>query len=297
MIILVIGSEGFIGKSCKKHFTEQGHIVFSCDIFPYEIENYFEINSDAPDFAAVFKKTNPDVCINASGSANVGFSLQHPERDYELNVKNVERILEAMKKYSPACKLINFSSAAVYGNPQLLPVNESAEINPLSIYGKNKYKSEATLLKYNEECGLKTCSMRVFSAYGVGLKKQLFWDIYQKSQIGKIVKLFGTGEESRDFIFIDDLVHSIDCIVQNADFKGEAINVSSGVETKIKDAGELFLSCLGEDFKLKFSGEEKQGDPKNWKADISKLKRMGFIPFVTFEQGIKKYAEWLKELE
>ena len=295
MKILIIGSKGFIGNHCVKYFSKTNQ-VFGCDVVASTEKKYFLIQNPA-DFDKIFSSEKFDLCINASGSADVGFSLKFPEKDYELNVNNVERILEAMKKYSPACKLINFSSAAVYGNPQLLPVSESAEINPLSVYGKNKYKSETILLKYHEEDGLKTCSMRVFSAYGVGLKKQLFWAIYQKSLQGKVVKLFGTGEESRDFIFIDDLVHSIDCIVQKADFCGQAINVSSGVETKIKDAAQLFLSCLGKDFNIEFSGEEKQGDPKNWKADISNLKQMDFTPFVTFEHGIKKYAEWLKGLE
>ena len=297
MKILIIGSEGFIGRNCKKYFSDKNNSVFGADIVKLNAENYFFINSENPDFNSVFAAIVPDVCINASGSADVGFSIKSPEKDFQLNVKNVELILDAVKRSSPQCKIINFSSAAVYGNPKHLPVSEKDEKNPLSPYGWHKLQSEELLSKYSQEHNLYTCSLRVFSAYGVGLKKQLFWDIYKKYLKSKNITLFGTGGESRDFIFIDDLIHAIDIIIQYKKFNGEPINVSSGIETKINDAAGLFLSELGNDFGLNFSGEEKSGDPKNWRADISQLHALGFKPFVTFEQGIKRYAQWLKENE
>lgn len=297
MNILIIGSEGFIGRNCHNYFLAQNHTVYGCDIVGQSRPDYFSVNPQNPDYNLVFSQINPDVCINASGSADVGFSLGNPERDHELNVQNVNFLLEAIRKNCSSCKLINFSSAAVYGNPQSLPITESAKTDPLSPYGKNKLQSELLLKEYYNKYKLSTVSIRVFSAYGTGLKKQLFWDIYQKSLRHKNVTLFGTGEESRDFIFIDDLARAIDCIIQKGTFTGEAINVSSGVETKIRDAAQSLLSLLGSGFSLEFSGEEKKGDPKNWRADISLLKQMGFVPFVTFEEGIKRYAEWLKELK
>jgi dTDP-glucose 4,6-dehydratase/UDP-glucose 4-epimerase len=297
MKILIIGSNGFIGRNCEEYFLEKNHTVYGCDIIDRPILNYFFVIPENPNYDPIFSQVIPDVCINASGSADVGFSLKNPEKDFELNVKNVEKILEAIRKKSPNCKLLNFSSAAVYGNPKSLPVKETAEINPLSPYGRHKLQSELLLKKYYNTYKLSTCSLRVFSAYGIGLKKQLFWDIYQKTLLGKIIRLFGAGNESRDFIFIDDLLSAIDRIIKNGKFSGEAINVSSGIETKIKDAAQIFLSFLGNEFILEFSGEEKAGDPKNWRADITILKQLGFTPFVTFDEGIKKYAEWLKENE
>jgi UDP-glucose 4-epimerase len=297
MKILIIGVEGFIGKSCRSYFSERGHAVCGADIIEKKEQGYFFINPLQADYNCLFNEALPDVCINASGSADVGFSLKNPGKDYELNVMNVERMLDAIKKIRPGCKFLNFSSAAVYGNPRVLPVNESAETNPLSPYGNHKLKSESLLREYHTKHGLMTCSLRVFSAYGIGLKKQLFWDIYRKTFNGKKINLFGTGEESRDFIFSEDLVNAIDTIIQQGTFTGEAINVSSGVETKIKDAAGTFLSFLGKEFCPEFSGEEKAGDPKNWRADISLLKQMGFTPFVTFDVGINRYAEWLKGLK
>ena len=296
MKLLVIGSKGFIGSNCLHYFSKANNDVWGADILEPKSSNYFLIDKKNPAFDSLFSKHSFDVCINASGSADVGFSISNPEKDFELNVKNVELILEAIRKNSPACRFINFSSAAVYGNPVSLPVNESAVAKPLSPYGEHKLKSELLLKEYHNKYGLFTCSMRVFSAYGPGLKKQLFWNLFQKGQAGKKVTLFGTGEESRDFIFIDDLMQAVDVLMQKTQFAGEAVNVSSGVETKIKDAARIFLSSFGSGYSLEFSGEEKVGDPMNWRADISLLKQMGFSPFVTFEEGITRTTQWLKEL-
>lgn len=295
MKILIIGSEGFIGRNCKKYFLERNHLVYGCDVINQSAPNYFFVNPENPNYDPILNQIKPDVCINASGSADVGFSLKYPKKDFELNVKNVELLLEAVRKNSPNCKFLNFSSAAVYGDPKSLPVKETAPTNPLSFYGRHKLQSELLLKEYHDKHKLLTCSMRVFSAYGAGLRKQLFWDIYQKTLLKKKVVLYGTGSESRDFIFIDDLLMAIYLIIQKGKFSGESINVSSGIETKIKDAANIFLSCLGNDFMLEFSGEEKEGDPKNWRADISQLISSGFNPSVTLEEGLKKYAQWLKE--
>ena len=296
MRILIIGSQGFIGRNCENFFLKGKHEVYGCDIVDKSASNYF-ISPKDPNYDEVFKQVKPEVCINASGSADVGFSLKNPEVDYKLNVTNVRLMLDAILKYSPACKFLNFSSAAVYGNPKSLPVRESASVGPLSPYGKNKLESERLLKEYHVRHALPTCSMRVFSAYGTGLKKQFFWDIYQKSLKGRDITLFGTGNESRDFIFIDDLVRAIDCIIKGGKFNGEPMNVSSGVESSIKEVATEFLTALGDSFSIQFTGEEKPGDPKNWKADISLLKACGFTPFTTFKEGIKKYAEWLKDSE
>src|ERR1035437_9335056 len=111
MTILIIGSEGFIGKACRKYFFSKDHVVYRCDIVDRSASDYFFVNAETPNYDFVFSQINPNVCINASGSADVGFSFRNLEKDFELNVKNVERLLESIRKHSPDCKLINFSSA------------------------------------------------------------------------------------------------------------------------------------------------------------------------------------------
>lgn len=295
MKIVIIGSKGFIGSHCTAHYLSKGYEVIGCDIYEVNEPNYKSFESLNNDFSSLFIDNDIDYCINAAGSANVSYSYEFPEKDFELNVSLVINILGAIKTFCPKCKFINFSSAAVYGNPTSLPIKEESELKPLSPYGYHKLLSEKLLNEYHYFFSLRTCSLRVFSAYGPGLKKQLFWDIYKKTLTNNKVNLFGNGDESRDFIYISDLVHAVDCVIEKADFKGETINIASGIETRVDRAAQLLLKYYNKDATLTFNGNQKSGDPKNWRADISVLKSFGFKVTVPIEKGVEHYALWLKK--
>lgn len=297
MKILIIGSNGFIGSHCVDYFTANGFEVFQADVNQSTERNFYKIERQNSDFSAPFKEHQFDVCINASGSAHVGFSFEKPSKDFELNVANVQKLVVAIRDYNPDCKLINFSSAAVYGNPQSLPIIENSSCKPLSPYGFHKLQSELLLTEYHKFFGLNTCSLRVFSAYGPRLKKQLFWDLYQKVLQGGEVSLFGTGKETRDFIYIDDLMQIMDLVIQHSPFKGSIYNVGSQVETTIAEATHFFLNEFSPKKEAIFTGEVKVGDPNNWLADMENLKKYGFKPQFNLTLGLKKYAEWLRELK
>ncbi len=297
MKILIIGSKGFIGSHCIKYFGAEHHQVFGADIIPDKQKNYTFLEKDNTNFEQLFIKNKYDVCINASGSANVAFSFQNPYTDFNLNVANVSKILDAIYKYNKECKFINFSSAAVYGNPQYLPIDENHPLKPISPYGLHKLQSEKLLYEYSKFFGLKTISLRVFSAFGEGLKKQLFWDLYQKSLNKHDIDLFGTGKETRDFIYIKDLVRAIEIIINKADFTGEAVNIANGFEYSIKEVVKSFFELFNPEIKINFTGKNKKGDPINWKSDISKLKALAYKPKYTINDGLKNYVKWLKELK
>lgn len=294
MRLIIIGSKGFIGSHCRAYFESAGHEVICCDVIESDETNYYSISKLNNDFSVLFKDKPVDFCINAAGSANVAYSYQFPEKDFELNVSLVINLLGAVKNFAPTCKFVNFSSAAVYGNPSQLPIKENSELKPLSPYGYHKMLSEKLLTEYHHFFNLKTCSLRVFSAYGPGLKKQLFWDVFQKSLKSNSINLYGTGMESRDFISVSDLVKAVELIMQQADFCGEAINIASGNEIFIRDAVETFNSIHGKQWKIDFSNEQKEGDPINWCADISYLKNLGFEPNPDLNPGLKNYSDWLK---
>lgn len=297
MKILIIGSKGFIGSHCVDYFESKGFEVFQADINELAEANYYKIELQNSDFSLPFKEYQFDVCINASGSAHVGFSFENPSKDFELNVVNVQKILVAIRDYNSDCKFINFSSAAVYGNPQILPINENSSCKPLSPYGFHKLQSELLLTEYHKFFALKTCSLRVFSAFGPRLKKQLFWDLYQKVIQNDTVTLFGTGTETRDFIYINDLLQIIDLVIENSPFQGSIYNVASQVETSIAEAAQVFIKAFSPEKKLAFNNEVKIGDPNNWVADTGILKGYGFKPQYDLSLGIKHYAQWLKENE
>lgn len=297
--VLVIGSKGFIGKYLSKYLIKLNILVYSADVIvDYTAdEKYFLIDSTNANYDEIFEKEQFDICINCSGAADVGKSIENPQRDFQLNTNNVFKILSAIKHWQPNCKFINLSSAAVYGNPTSLPVKENFETKPISPYGYHKLMSEQICKEFNEQFGIKTCSLRIFSAYGEGLKKQLFFDLYKKARKKERIELFGTGNESRDFIYIDDLAQAIFKVAANSDFNGDVINVANGKELYIKDVVKIFYDLFGDKINYSFSGAEHKGYPNNWVADISKLKSIGYKQKYTIEEGLKRYYEWLMKID
>lgn len=295
--ILIIGSKGFIGSHAYYYFANHSGIeCWACDVVvDYTDKNYFVVDSSNADFNEIFEAEKFDYCLNCSGAASVPDSIKHPLRDFSLNTYNVAKMLDAIRKHAAHCHFINLSSAAVYGNPTALPIIETSTGKPISPYGQHKLMAEILCQQYYSYFNIATCSLRIFSAYGPGLQKQLFWDIYQKSQESYSVSLFGTGDESRDFIFISDIVRAIELIINYGSYDGRAYNLASGIETTVHAAVNELLRALDFKGKLEFSGSNRYGDPVNWRADISQLSNLGFVPTVDVKEGIHLYAKWLKE--
>lgn len=295
MNILIIGSKGFIGSHCVRYFSRL-HKVWQCDVVTdYTSNNYSVIDATNADFNTVFNEHQFDVCVNCSGAASVPDSIKNPQRDFILNTTNVFRQLDALRKFNPKCKYINLSSAAVYGNPKYLPIDEAHPLSPISPYGVHKRMAEDICKEFYDNYKLAICSLRIFSAYGPGLKKQLFWDLYKKSLESSSVNLYGTGKESRDFIHINDIVIAIDLVICKSTFQNEIINIACGEEIEIEHIVAKFYKILNDTINFKFGGVIRTGDPMNWVADITKLESMGFKKSISIDEGLKTYAQWLKE--
>ena len=299
--ILIIGSKGFIGSAALRYYKSAGYHTFGCDVISGGNDrDYYKITKDKSEYNEVLKSISPDVCFNASGSANPHLSFENPFKDYELNVVNVIKILEAIRISTPRTIFINISSAAVYGSPHNLPVTETDDIDPVSPYGWHKRESELLCSEYANLYDIKTCSMRVFSAYGPGLKKQLFWDLFKKTREEGVegrIELLGTGDESRDYIYVEDLVRASEIIAIKGNLQGGVINIGTGIETKIKTAAKNFIKTLGWEGEITFTGSKRKGDPENWCADISKMKQMGYISEFSLYNGLQAYCRWLRHIQ
>lgn len=295
MKILVIGSKGFIGSHCVDYFS-QGHEVWGCDVvLDYNTPNYISIDAVDSDFLGIFEQRQYDVCINCSGAANVPFSLEKPFNDFKLNTLNVFKLLEAIRKHAPQCKFITMSSAAVYGNPESLPIRESQQIMPVSPYGYHKVMAEMICEEYSKYWNIQTCCLRIFSAYGPRLKKQIFWDLYHKIIRDDQPCLWGTGHESRDFIYISDIIRIIDLAIQHSSFNGEVVNVANGKQIEIQEVAETVRKLIGTDKTISFNQASRKGDPINWEADISIIRLWGYEPSVELEDGVRSYIEWVRK--
>lgn len=292
---MILGSEGFIGLHVIKKGIKKGYQVFGCDIVKNSnIDyNFFNISVDTNAFCALLSEISFDCIINCAGSGSVLFSIENPKQDFLLNVSNVLYILEAIKKYQKLTKYIHISSAAVYGNPESLPIKETSLISPISPYGFHKLQSETLCKEYAQLYGINIFIVRPFSVYGPGLKKQIIWDTFQKGKINNIIELSGTGNETRDFIYIEDLTDSLFHLILLNYESFEIFNVATGDETSIYLFLQKLLHHLGWNHKLFFNQTLREGDPKFWKADISKLSSVGFNSKCMIDDGLSNTAEWL----
>ncbi|WPO45829.1 NAD-dependent epimerase/dehydratase family protein [Pseudomonas sp. S1Bt23] len=292
---LILGSTGFIGAALFKSMRFSGLDVVGADVRDSTEMPFIGFDALNPDFESLVREAKPDVVINCTGAASVPDSFIAPLHDYTLNTIRIVQMLDAIRLCAPTAKFVHFSSAAVYGNPDVSPVAETCRVKPLSPYGWHKYQAENICREYYEMFGVETISLRVFSAFGPGLKKQIFWDIYNKALRSKTLELFGTGYETRDFIYVDDVAKAVMCLIDKGCFDGRAVNVASGIASTIRYAAASLLSSLGLQKTIEFSGSERLGDPLNWQADIQYLSSLGYTPGFTLEQGLEKVAAWMHE--
>ena len=242
--VLITGVAGFLGRYIARHFHRKGCIVIGTDNSTPEnaptgnLSSYHQMRLPSPDFGQLLKTTQPTILIHCAGRAAVALSVSNPHSDFYSNAVVTFEILDAVRQYSPNCRTIFLSSAAVYGNPEQLPISESSTPAPVSPYGFHKLQSEQLCAEFSTIYNLKTASVRIFSAYGPGLRRQVIWDICQKAILNNELILQGTGEESRDFIHALDIANAIDCITNKAEMNGEFYNLATGTEVKIRSLVE-----------------------------------------------------------
>lgn len=299
--LLVLGASGFLGTAISTYFSSLGIPVMGIDVVPpqdkqiyihfYQSERLEEILEIA------LARHQPTYLVNAAGNANVGRSIEDPRYDFVNSVDLFSLVLDQVRRVSPETKVLFTSSAAVYGQPKVLPITEELAPSPISPYGYHKWMCEQLAREYNSLYEVSVASIRIFSAYGAGLRKQILWDLCEKCRSDGPVQLGGDGSETRDFIHAKDIARAVLCVVRGGTFNGEAYNVASGVETSISDLAHHVLSAYGISFdRLEFSGSNRVGDPKNWRADVSRLEALGFSPSIDFVAGVAGYVDWYKKL-
>jgi nucleoside-diphosphate-sugar epimerase len=293
--IIITGSSGFLGSRLASSYAAIGNEVVGYDmnLIPHFQYRQVEQNLLTADFKSIFSSIQPDLVIHCAGNANVGISVANPELDFELGVHLLHRMLFGLKASGQNPHFLFLSSAAVYGDPESLPIGENSAIRPISPYGLHKAVCEDICKYFSRTENIPISVVRIFSAYGPGLRKQLFWDISQKIFSGKPFELFGTGDETRDFINFNDVIQAIHYVSKRP--HSGIYNVANGIQITIRQAAEYLMTAFNRNIQeLKFNGKRKPGDPQFWEADISNLKSLGFKPTITLEAGLHAYAEWIK---
>ncbi len=254
--------------------------------------SYEQLALPSPRFGEILRERRPDLVIHCAGRTSVPLSVREPYMDYQSGPALTVSLLEAIRLEAPATKFIFLSSAAVYGCPIRLPISEMTELAPISPYGYHKWQCELLCREYQQSFQIPTCSVRIFSAYGPGLRRQVIWDLCAQAITQGRISAQGSGSESRDFIHVMDIVSAVRCISEKAPLCGEVYNVASGEETSVRSIAELIVAALDETIPIDFSGTVPAGTPLNWRADIAKIKKMGFSPGVQIKKGISQFVRW-----
>ncbi len=300
--VFVIGAGGFLGRYICNKFCRSGYDVIGFDTMAAEnaptelMEKYFQTKVPGKAFVEALKEYRPNSIIHTAGRASVPLSVQNPREDFVGNVVEIYDILDEIRLNYSKSVFVLFSSAAVYGNPVSLPVSETSKLDPISPYGYHKLQAELCCKEYSQIFNVKTAVLRVFSAYGAGLRRQVLWDITAKAISRDIIELRGSGNESRDFVHARDVANAAHLVVELSDLNGTVFNVASGIETKIVELARSICAALGVKKELLFDQKADQNAPENWKADICRVQSLGFVPSVMLSDGIKEFVYWAKPL-
>lgn len=300
--ILVTGAAGFLGRYIVEEFAQGGATVLGIDLVPSESAlhgeriSYRQVSLPGVELDRLLADFAPDVFVHCAGRASVALSMENPQADFVDSVGLTFQMLESLRRFAPASRFVFMSSAAVYGNPPSLPVLETHPILPLSPYGYHKRQCELLVEEFARVFRIPTFAVRIFSAYGRGLRRQVVWDICERALKTNQLSLRGTGKESRDFIHARDVAKAIVLLAERAPAHGEVYNLAAGVESTIEDVAQALLQCLGLSIRAKFDGVRPAGDPANWRADISRIRDLGFAPTISLQNGLEEVAQWSRSL-
>ena len=298
MNTVITGANGFIGSALATFLSKRHHKLTCISNHANNISSQKSIQKCYPialpsdDVISLIKHVKPDLLIHTAGRSSVPISVKDPASDYASGPPVVFQLLDALRSHSPKTIFLFLSSAAVYGNSATLPIHEESAISPISPYGYHKYQSELLVREFAEIYGIRSASVRIFSAYGIGLKRQLLWDVCQKAWASNQISLLGTGNEARDFIHITDVCRALEFISGKPDLLGQPINLCSGISTPIQEVSQLIASLFPHRPSIIFSGVQQLGAPVRWQGEASWLHSHGFNCSISVADGVKEYVSW-----
>ncbi len=235
---LVTGGAGFIGSHVVEHLVDQGMSVTVVDDLstgrPENLERVrTRIQVDERPLAALLETPasllDHDIVFHLAANAYIPPSVENPAFDYMLNLDTTFRLLEVLRTAATPPRLVFTSSAAVYGDPQRLPIHESDPTVPISPYGVGKLAAERYLAVYSQLYGITASSVRLFSVYGPRQRKQVVYDLMDRlAREPTRLEVFGDGTQERDFVFAADVAAAIALVGTSAPGRGETYNVASG---------------------------------------------------------------------
>ena len=283
MKILITGIKGFIGSQIEQTLKKRSKI--------------FGISSDTEknDYKKLIKKKiRPNIIFHCAGSGLVGINKISNSIHKKKNLDSTKNLIKFINKIKlKNSKIIFLSSQSVYGKVSGNKISESNPTVPISSYGKTKLLAEKKIMKITNN---RVIVLRLFSIYGIGLKKQILWDACCKFK-KKDTKFRGNGQEKRDFLNINDLIKLIKkIIVSNGNNKNELYNVGSGAGIKIRNLLLKLKSIYKLDKKLFFLENQIKSEHQDYISSNKKIiQNFKWKISKNLYQELKQYVRWFKK--
>lgn len=315
MRYLVTGAAGFIGSALCKRLLADGHEVVGVDCFvPYyprelkeqnlaEVRAYDkfqlveqEVSEALSGESASALLQGVDVVFHQAAQAGVRSSWGKDFQIYSnLNILATQVLLEACKAERDI-KVVYASSSSVYGETDRFPMRESDTPAPVSPYGVSKLAAEHLARLYYHNFGLHTVSLRYFTVYGPGQRPDMaFHRIIRSAMTGEEFHLFGDGEQTRDFTYVDDIVQAnLDAAARGR--AGAVYNLGGGTRISMNEVIRLIENITGQKPRVVREGRQS-GDVTNTGADVTRAQQdFGFAPSVNLHQGLSREAEYIERV-
>ena len=301
MKIIVTGGAGFIGSHLTHRLISEGHQVMILDDFSAGSKDFVhhearveEVNIlDWPKVESAFKSFAPEAVFHLAAQIEIRSDFSDSRR-YATDAMNILQ----WSKHCGVKRFIFSSTAAVYGDSQHLPIKESEFYAPTSVYGISKMNFEQHLLGEHRDASLQTVVLRYANVYGprqgtVG-EGGVVAIFCKKLLANEPLTIFGSGEQTRDFIFIDDVVES-NLLALPANKGGLVYNVSTAQETSINELAQLLLQISGKNVEIKYTAPAPGDVLRSALGNALIKQELGWEPKVNIDQGLKKTWQWFKE--
>lgn len=290
MKILITGGLGRIGSYFSEIISQENEITI--------IDNFSSINKkdgvhliikgDIRDNSIIDIINKNDIIIHAAAQTSVNKSIEDPIFDSDNNVNGTLNLLEASRK-SDIKRFIYISSAAVYGIPIYLPIDEKHPTNPISPYGLSKLTGERYAMLYHDLYGLPVTCVRLFNVFGKFSNSNDSYSGVITKFIDRVKNnqspiIFGDGNQTRDFIYINDIVNTISKIIENDKTIGEIYNIGTGNPVKIIDLAKIIIDKFDKKVEPEFF-PSKIGDIQESYANIDKIRKI-IEPDYSLEKGL-----------
>jgi UDP-glucose 4-epimerase len=293
---LVTGGGGFIGSHIVDALVGANEVRvlddFSSgtrDNLPADVE---VVEGDVRDEAVLARATEGvDLVFHEAAIVSVTESVEDPLGTHAVNATGGLAVLEAARRED--ARVVLASSAAVYGDPERVPISETDPLRPTTPYGLQKLALDRYAAQYHDLYGLETVALRYFNVYGPrsagGPYAGVISVFLDQARGGRDITVDGDGTQTRDFVHVDDVVRA-NLLAATTDAVGEAYNVGRGEATTIRELAERVREVVGSDSTIVHT-DPRPGDIDHSTADLSRARSgLGYEPSVPLEEGLRSLA-------